>query len=110
MPNLIKNKENLVRHGNREGRRIALSIIEHAINAVNGYELTKKKISINNNKLIVDTLSYDLSKVGRIYVIGAGKASFSIARALDEVLGNRIEEGVVIVKRGENKKTTSGIE
>jgi len=101
---VIKNKNELLSHGNKEGRKIALDIIEYAIRIINGYEITKKTVSIKNDKLIVKDLTYDLSSIRGIYVIGAGKATFSIAQALDEILGSRIKKGIVIVKRGENRR------
>ena len=104
MSAIIKNKVELLLHGNKEGRKIALDIIDYAIKAVDAYEATKRKVRIENDKLIVGNLIYNLSSIREIYVIGAGKASFSIAQALDEIIGNRIKKGIVIVKRGENRR------
>jgi glycerate-2-kinase len=104
MSTIIKNRDELLSHGNRRGRKIVLDIIEYAIKAVDAYEAVKKKVRIENSKLIVEGLIYDLSSVGDIFVIGAGKASFSIAQALDEILGSNIKRGVVIVKRGESRR------
>lgn len=98
---VIKNREEIVSHGNRRGREIAVDIIEHALMAVNGYELTKRTVFIRDGKLIVKDLAYDLSRLGNVYVIGAGKATFPMARALDEILGERISKGLIIVKDGE---------
>ncbi|MDQ3928420.1 MAG: glycerate kinase [Chloroflexota bacterium] len=43
----------------------------------------------------------DLSYVkGKIYVLGAGKAGAAMSRAAEDVLGERITEGLVIVKDG----------
>lgn len=101
----IKNKERLLSHGNKSGREVALDVIGHAIKAVDPYEAVKKLIYVENGrKLIVGKLSYDLSKKGNIYVVGAGKASFAIAQALEEILGGRIERGAINVKRGEKHK------
>ena len=96
---IIKNREELLSHGYRKGREVALDIVEHAIKAVDAYEATKKKVYVENCRLTVGDLNYDLSKVGNIYVIGGGKASFSIAQALDEILGQRIKPGVINVKK-----------
>lgn len=101
---IIKNREELLSHGNRKGREVALDIVEHAIKAVDAYEATKKKIHVENCRLTVGDLNYDLSKVGNIYVIGGGKASFSIAQALDDILGRRIKRGVINVKRSEKRR------
>ena len=101
---IIKNKEELLSHRNRRGREAALDVIEYAMKAVDSYEVAKKLVYIENDrKLIFCNLSYDLSKVGNIYVVGAGKATFPIAQALDEILGDRIKRGAINVKRGEKR-------
>lgn len=43
---------------------------------------------------------YDLRRYGRIVVVGAGKATASMARAMEPMLGPRLEQGLVIVKYG----------
>lgn len=101
---IIKNKEELLSHGNISGRKAALDVIDYAISAVNAYKLTKKMVKLEDNSLAVSDLNYNLSEVGNIYVIGGGKATFSIAQALDEILGERITRGVVIVKKGEKRR------
>lgn len=49
--------------------------------------------------------SADLSRHRRILVAGAGKASGAMALALEEVLGDRISGGLVIVKDGHTAPT-----
>jgi len=104
-PMRIKNKDQLLSHRNRRAREVALDVIEHAMKTVDSYEVVKKLVYIENDrKLIVCDLSYDLSKVGNIYVVGAGKATFPIAQALDEILGDLIKRGTISVKRGEKRR------
>ncbi|HWR69357.1 MAG TPA: DUF4147 domain-containing protein, partial [Desulfomonilia bacterium] len=43
----------------------------------------------------------DLKKQGRIFLLGTGKATYPIARALEEILGDRIADGVIICKYGQ---------
>lgn len=102
---IIKNVEELLSHGNVSGRKIVLDVIEHSLKEVNSYVLTKKLVRLENNILKIGSLNYDLSKVKHIYVVGAGKNSTFIAAALEEILGNRIDEGVIIEKRGWGCKT-----
>lgn len=49
--------------------------------------------------------SADLSRYRRILVVGAGKASGAMALALEEVIGDRITDGLVIVKDGHTAPT-----
>ena len=96
---IIKNRKELLSHGNIKGRKIALDIIDYAMEAIDAYGLTRKLISIEGEILKVASLTYDLSKVGNIYVLGAGKAVLQMAEALEDVLGDRIKRGIVIEKR-----------
>lgn len=99
----IINKEILLSHGNKKGRKIAIDIAEHALKSVNSYEGVRKIVNISNGVLSVGILKYDLSEIKDIFVFGAGKATMGQAKALDEILGNRIKKGIVIVKKGQGK-------
>lgn len=102
---IIKNKDELLSHGNKWGRKVVLDLIECAIEAVDPYEATKKLVCLStNSELTVGSLSYDLSKIGNVFVVGAGKATFPAAQALDEILGERIKRGAVIVRRNEKRR------
>lgn len=48
---------------------------------------------------------YDLRRYGRIVVVGAGKATASMARAMEQMLGSRLAQGLVIVKYGHRRPT-----
>jgi glycerate 2-kinase len=47
----------------------------------------------------------DLRSRGRLIVVGAGKASGAMAAAVEEVLGDRVSEGIVAVKDGHLART-----
>lgn len=97
----VKNRDDLIDHGIHRGRQIVLNVIEKGLHAVDPYKATLKLIQLNNNDLIVGNRTVDLKQRGNIYVVGAGKASFRIAKALEDILGNRITYGIVIVKYGQ---------
>ncbi|MEM2704012.1 MAG: glycerate kinase [Candidatus Bathyarchaeia archaeon] len=101
---IIQNKNELLSHGNVKGREVVLDVAEYAIEAVDAYKSTKNMIHIKDDSLIIKDLTFDIKKVRNIYVVGGGKATFSIARALDEILGERITRGTIIVKRGEKRR------
>src|SRR5262249_19719617 len=50
--------------------------------------------------LYVDGVPYDLQRYANVYVVGAGKAGATMAQGLEEVLGERLTGGVVVVKYG----------
>ncbi len=97
----IKNKKSLLSHGNTAARRFALDIVDYALSQSNPYRAAQNRISQKNDELIIDTLQLDLKLHNRIFLIGAGKATFPIASALEDVLGDRIADGVIICKYGQ---------
>ncbi len=101
----VKNGEELTSHGNRDLRRAALDIVEHALHRVNPYRATRELVSLDGAILHVGQLGFDLSQRGDIYVLGAGKASLPIAQALEDVIGDRIRDSLVVVKEGQETST-----
>jgi glycerate-2-kinase len=91
----------LTDHGPRGLREAAVDIIEHGIRAADPYTATMGLLKRDGRCLCVGPLEYDLREWNHIYVVGAGKATQGIALALEEVLGERITDGLVILKRGE---------
>lgn len=100
---VIKNLKKLLSHGNTEGRKITLDIIEHTLRTIDTYEIVKKRVLIRDNVLFVNNLRFDLSKIRNIYVLGAGKGTSRMAEALDEILGDKITTGIIIEKRGQSR-------
>ena len=99
------NKKDLLSHGNKKLRTDILQVINSAIKSVDPYTSTINLVKIKNNILYVGQSSYDLSKKQNIYVLGAGKASLSIALALEKLLQDKITDGIIIIKKGQYKKT-----
>ena len=72
----IKNDEELLSHGNVELRRAAIDIIDHGIKNADPYVQVKKLVHVDGRTLHVGNDSFDLNHYTRIYVLGAGKATF----------------------------------
>lgn len=98
----IKNASRLLT-GKKEPelRRLALQIVDSTITQCNPALLTEQYVRIENDQLIVKDKHYSLANHQRIFVIGAGKATFPIAEALEKVLGDKIYKGVIVCKHGE---------
>jgi len=99
--NYIKNKNQLLSHGNIELRKAAIDILNDALTKTDPYLEVKKLVSLKGSMLKVGDLVYDLREYKRIFVLGAGKATFPIAKALEEILRDKITDGVVICKYGQ---------
>lgn len=104
----IKNYDELISHGFSDGRKIVLDLIEHGIKSADPYYAVKRSVSIEDGILRIHSFEIDLRKYRNIYVLGAGKASFPLAKALEEILGERITEGIVVVR--EKKEELKRIE
>lgn len=70
------------------------------VRAVDGEAAIRRHCRVQGDRLEVDTRAYDLRQFENITVIGAGKAGASMAKALEEMLGERITQGLVNVKYG----------
>nr|HQT27178.1 DUF4147 domain-containing protein [Burkholderiales bacterium] len=82
-------------------RETLVEIFDAAIAAVDPYHAVLDALNIQGNLLSAAGEIYDLSKFERILVVGAGKAAGRMAKAVEELLGTRISEGLVIVKTGQ---------
>jgi glycerate-2-kinase len=71
---------------------------------VNSYDGVIRIIKKNKKALSVGSLKFEFSNINNIYVLGAGKATMGQAQALDEVLSNKISEGIIVVKKGQKRK------
>ena len=101
MKKYVQNRNQLLSHGATRLRGLALEIVDAALDASDPYRLTRARVSLNGSDLRVSHLTYDLSGRGNVYVLGAGKATYPIARALEDVLGDRISDGLIVLKRGQ---------
>ena len=98
---LIKNRERLLAHGFKAGREKAIDIVTAALDGVNARRALKRKMKIVGDVLKIEDQSFDLNNYNRIYAIGSGKATFPLAVALEDILGDRITEGFISVKDGQ---------
>ena len=81
-------------------RKDAMEIFLASIRAVDPIISVKEHVSLEGDILRVGTNSYDLSNYDGIYVIGCGKAAAPMGRALEDILGDRIDGGTINVKYG----------
>ena len=75
-------------------------IIQTVLKASDPRILLLKRLSLHKESLKAGRFHYNLSHYQHIYVVGAGKASGAMAEALEDILGRRITDGMVVVKHG----------
>jgi glycerate 2-kinase len=100
-PRYFKNHDRLCDHGNTALRKLAVDILDHGIRAADPYLAAKRLVSLDGDRLQVGELHFNLQDFERVFVFGAGKATHPIAIALEEILGERISGGLVVLKRGD---------
>ncbi|MEM0493333.1 MAG: DUF4147 domain-containing protein [Candidatus Thermoplasmatota archaeon] len=93
---LIKNYRDIIANGANDEikrkRKDALEIIEAAVKAVDPYQSVKEIIT--NNSIAVNEKVIDPSCFNHVYVIGFGKASVDMARAIIDSM--HVDKGVII--------------
>ena len=86
-------------------RSDAKAIFKQALAAVDPRQAVRRALDLKGSALTVDGRTYDLDGFDRIIAVGAGKAAGPMTQALEEVLGPRLEAGVVVTKYGHGSPT-----
>ena len=80
-------------------RDAAASIAQAGIDSVNPVRMIAERLSLRGSHLVVDAgpgagapVDVDLSVFRRVVVLGAGKAGAAMARGLEDILGDRIDD------------------
>jgi hydroxypyruvate reductase len=85
-----------------------------ALSAVDPARKLKDTVRIKGNQLLIKTeerseKTFPLDRFKNIFLTGAGKASASMASAMEQILGDRITQGIITAKYGHTlplRKTT----
>ena len=88
-----------------EMRGIAKTIFSKALLAVDPSKILKDRIQIEKDHLLIRIeenfeKAFDLKSFDKIFLVGTGKASNSMARTVEEIFGDRITRGVITTKYG----------
>ncbi len=82
----------------------AKAIFSKGVEAVLPEKVIKNQVFLNQDILKVKDNTLELDKYKKIIVVGAGKASAAMGKALEEILGPKIAGGLIIVKYGHGEK------
>lgn len=81
-------------------REDSVEIFNAGLKAVDPEVAVKKYCRCEDNHLFMGDRYYDLTTINKIIVVGAGKASAVMGHAMETILGDRINNGIVNVKYG----------
>jgi len=80
------------------GGKIA-RVLAAGLQAVEPFQAVMGNITLDGEEFILGERRYDLAEIGKIYVVGAGKAGLPMTRAVLDVLRERVSRGLVVVKQ-----------
>ena len=88
-----------------ELRQSVRAIFSKALSAVNPVEKLRETVRIDRDRLSIRMENeaeqvFDLKSFKNIFIVGTGKASSSMAQALEGIFGDRITGGVITTKYG----------
>lgn len=97
----VKNEKQLLENAEtpqlRKARNTLIAIMDKAISSVDPSAALNRELEISGTRLEVGTDVIDLSDIERIFVVGGGKASGNMGKAIEKILGKKIEKGIINV-------------
>ena len=86
-------------------RSQAQELFRASLKRVDPYEAVRRFVRLDGNNLLLDEEGesetvLDLQAFARIFVVGGGKATAPMARAVEDTLGERVRQGIINVKYG----------
>lgn len=74
----------------------ALTCLEAGIEAARPERVVRASVTLDGSTLEVGSAQYDLTEYESVHVLGGGNAAAHVAAALEDVLGDAIDGGVVV--------------
>ena len=97
--------DHAILHNDPAVRGRMLAILQAALDAVRPDLAVKAQLHRSGSQLSVAGEQIDLSTCRRVFVLGAGKAGAPMTQAVEDVLGDWITGGLVVVKEGHGGPT-----
>lgn len=97
----IRNRSELTSGVRADLRRACIDIADAGLAALDPGIALRKLLRVDADGLTVDGHEYPLTRP--IHVLGAGKATFAMAHAAEELLGDRLAGGFIVVPGAHNR-------
>lgn len=89
-------------------RSDAAKIFHASLDPVNPYNAVRRFVRVESNQLFFgqagNQKTLDLSQFEHVFLVGGGKATAPMAKAMEDLLGDRINAGLINVKYGFTEK------
>ena len=82
-----------------------LAIFKAGLEAGHVRSLLRRALPLDGSRLSIGPTAFDLARIRRLVVLGAGKASGAMAQVLEEILDDWIVQGLVVVNDGYGVRT-----
>ncbi|MHA1699432.1 MAG: DUF4147 domain-containing protein, partial [Promethearchaeota archaeon] len=100
---VIKDRERIIANGltdwHVEARGVLLDLFLCGLESVDPEKAVKRAVRLSNDTIKVRNGGqehvFKLYGDSKIYIIGAGKATAFMARAIEDVFGSRLESGII---------------
>jgi len=84
-------------------KTLVKKIFSDALEASLPKNFISKYCKLQNDSFLVGEDSYDLAKYKNIYVFGSGKAAFTMAKEIENLLGEKIYKGLVVAPKSQER-------
>jgi glycerate 2-kinase len=81
------------------------TLITAGLAAADARKALLRAVALDGSALRIGRKTFDLRRYDRVLAVGAGKASARMAQALEQLLGPRLEAGLVVVNQGHKEPT-----
>ena len=81
-------------------RRDARDIFRAALDAVDPFRVVKRSLAVGRAAVVVGGHRFPVARRGRVLAIAIGKAAAPMLAAAEEILGDRLDAGLCVTKRG----------
>lgn len=78
----------------REARKIVLDTLQIGLNSVDAYRSVKRYFRKEGEDLIIGNSTYRLDKIGEVYLVAFGKASYEMSMAVLDTIS--VKQGIIV--------------
>ncbi len=106
---IIENMRKINHLRNFEQHNAVLRILQFALEAAEPAGLVQRCVHLEGSLLSVSGRAYDLAAFEHVYLLSIGKAGWTLAQALDDLIGGFLSRGLVITTTATPRRSTGAV-